>query len=149
MRSTTLKLLSTGLFAGILVSAANAVSADPDVPIHENGATIVCTGVGSSKDNQQWGSYPIKLVFANTRGEYVAGEHVKLSGRDGALIQTDCDAPWVLLKTPAGHYTVTATLNNSMGVRRAGTQFSTSDFSHTQKVMTLEFPIRGMADFSS
>ena len=80
-----------------------------DQPVTIGGVETVCTGVGSAKDNPAWSAYPVKLVFANPAGENLA--QVNLSVMQGAkpVMETECDAPWVLMKLPAGSYDVAAT----------------------------------------
>ncbi len=50
------------------------------------------------------------------------------------LMETDCDAPWLLVKAPSGNYSVRATV----GTRAANANFSTSGSG--QKEVTLMFP---------
>src|SRR5580692_1230210 len=94
-----------------------------DQPVTIGGVESVCTGVGSAKDNPAWNGYPVKLVFANAAGEDLAQVHVALSQGGKTVMETDCDAPWLLLKAPAGNYGVNATINGAPG-RSAKTQFS-------------------------
>jgi hypothetical protein len=96
---------STALFA-----TAFSASAAQDTPMMRNGVEAVCTGVGSAKDNPAWDAYPMKVVFSNGAQEFVAGEHVALRRGGQVLVETDCDAPWMLFKAPGGKYTVTASL---------------------------------------
>jgi hypothetical protein len=105
-----------------------------------NGVQVVCTGVGSSKTNSRWASLPVKLVFANRRGEFTAGENVEIRQGRHAILQTSCDAPWLLLKPAAGKYEVTATLRDNNRTRRASGTFSTSG-AGPQKIVTLDFPM--------
>ena len=105
-----------------------------DKPITMGGVEAVCTGVGSEKDNPAWAAYPIKLVFANTAGEDLADVHVAVSKGGATIVETDCDAPWLLLKAPAGNYQVRA----SVGARTATARFAGNGTS--QKTVTLMFP---------
>src|ERR1700761_6396776 len=73
-----------------------------DQPVTINGMESVCTGVGSAKDNPAWGSYPVKLTFSNLAGENEAAEHVSITQGGRAVMDTDCDAPWLLIRGPAG-----------------------------------------------
>ena len=65
--------------------------------------------MGSAKDDPAWRAYPVKIVFATTGGADLAHAHIAVAKGGQTLVETDCDAPWVLLKLPPGHYTVTAT----------------------------------------
>jgi hypothetical protein len=105
-----------------------------DQPMTIAGIETVCTGVGSAKDNPAWSSYPVKLVFANPKGEDLAQEHVSVMQGGKSVVETDCDAPWVLMKLPAGAYSVAA----SIGTRTGSASFSTSG--QGQKTVTVTLP---------
>jgi len=68
-----------------------------------DGVQVVCTGVGSSKSNSRWTSMPVKLVFANRRGQFTAGENVVVRQGRRFILQTSCDAPWLLLRPATLH----------------------------------------------
>jgi len=97
--------------AVVLGTACLAVpaSAVQDTPTTINGVETVCTGVGSAKDDARWSAYPVKIVIANTAGQNLAAMQITLSQSGKNLVQTTCDAPWILFKLPAGQYTATAT----------------------------------------
>jgi len=105
-----------------------------DQPTTIGGIETVCTGVGSAKDNPAWGAYPVKLVFANPKGEDLAQEHISVMQGGKPVVETDCDAPWVLMKLPAGEYSVAA----SIGARTGNANFSTSGSG--QKTVTITMP---------
>ncbi len=77
-----------------------------DQPVTIGGVESVCTGVGSAKDNPDWKDYPVKLTFSNLAGENEASEHIAISQGGTPVMETDCDAPWLLIKAPAGRYNV-------------------------------------------
>ena len=132
----------SALVAVSLVAAtgfSGAAWAVQDTPTDVNGVETVCTGVGSAKDDPRWSAYPVKLVFANTAGEDVATERVTLTQGRHTVMATECDAPWLLIKAPAGRYSVTATVDGQAGTRIAKAKFSTTD-TGAQKTVTLEFP---------
>ena len=106
----------------LLSGAAEAVQ---DQPVSIGGIETVCTGVGSAKDNPAWSAYPVKLVFANPAGENLAAVHVAVSQGGRALVETDCDAPWLLMKLPAGTYAATATFASGTGPRVGKADFVT------------------------
>jgi hypothetical protein len=105
-----------------------------------NGVQVVCTGVGSSKNNPSWASFPVKLVFANRQGQFTAGENVEVRQDRHVVLKASCDAPWLLLQPSAGQYEVTAMLRDYNRTRRTSGTFSTSGSGH-QKTVTLEFPM--------
>ena len=106
-----------------------------DQPTTIGGVETVCTGVGSAKDNPAWSGYPVKLVFANPKGEDLAQEHISVMQGGKSVVETDCDAPWVLMKLPAGSYSVAA----SIGARTGNASFSTTG-SGGQKTVTITMP---------
>src|SRR5947209_6521160 len=110
-----------------------------DQPVTIGGMETVCTGVGSAKDNPAWSGYPVKLVFANTAGEDLASVHVAISQGSRVVMETDCDAPWLLVKAPAGTYAVKA----SVDTRTASGTFTGT--AGPQKTITLMFPKQAAA----
>ena len=115
------------------VGLATAAYAAQDQPFTSNGVTAVCTGVGSAKDNPEWSSYPIKLVLANSAGENLADAHFSISRNGATVLETDCDAPWLLIKAPPGQYTATALV----GQASRSTSFTAGK--GPQKELTLMF----------
>ena len=115
----------------LLITAAQAV---PDQPAMIGGVETVCTGVGSAKDNPAWSAYPVKLVFANAAGQNLAQVHVAVLQGAKAVVETDCDAPWVLMKLPAGSYSVAATV----GARSGKANFTTKG--GAQQTVTVMLP---------
>ena len=134
-------LLAFSLAAGpalimpLLTSAAQAVQ---DQPVMVGGIETVCTGVGSAKDNPAWSAYPVKLVFANPAGEDLADVHVAVMQGGKPLVETDCDAPWLLMKLPAGSYNVSATVPGQAGDRMGKTSFATKG--GAQQTVTVMVP---------
>jgi hypothetical protein len=118
----------------LLATNAQAVQ---DQPAMIGGVETVCTGVGSAKDNPAWSAYPVKLVFANPAGENLAQVHVAVLRGAKAVVETDCDAPWVLMKLPAGSYSVAATV----GARVGKANFSTKG--GAQQEITVTLPAAG------
>lgn len=117
-----------------LVGAATAAYAVQDQPFTANGVTAVCTGVGSAKDNPEWAAYPIKIVLANDAGENLAAAHYRVTRNGATALETHCDAPWLLIKGPAGRYSATATV----GEGSKSTNFTMA--AGPQKELTLMFP---------
>jgi hypothetical protein len=121
----------------LLLTTAPALAVQ-DTPTTINGVETVCTGVGSAKDDPRWGAYPVKIVIANTAGENVAAMQIALTTNGKPVVQTTCDAPWILFKLPAGRYGVTATMATPPGTSRKA-DFATSG-SGAQKEVTIAFP---------
>ena len=137
MRSFLLTITPLAIALG-LVGLATAAFGAQDTPFTAGGLTAVCTGVGSAKDNPDWSSYPVKIVLANSAGENLAAAHFTVASAGRTLLETDCDAPWLLLKAPAGQYKATARI---AGIGAQSTDFSTSG-AGPQKELTIMFPRR-------
>jgi len=135
----TTMVIGFGLTTVMLASQALAVQ---DTPTSMNGVETVCTGVGSAKDDPRWAAYPIKIVLATSGGADLANAHITLNKGSQVLVQTECDAPWILLKAPSGSYTATATLIGGSGQSHSA-NFSIG--SGAQKEITITFA-RPMAD---
>lgn len=74
-----------------------------------NDVSYVCTGVGESKDDPRWKEYPLKLMFAGSGRAYVSEVKVSLKDASGkAVLEADCDGPWLLAKLKPGKYSVSA-----------------------------------------
>lgn len=109
----------------VLPLLTNAAQAVQDQPVTIGGIETVCTGVGSAKDNPAWSAYPVKLVFANPAGENLAQVHLSVMQGGKSLVETECDAPWVLMKLPSGSYNVAATVPGNAGPRVGKASFAT------------------------
>src|ERR1700704_5418791 len=114
MSNIAIALSVAALARPLLTNPAQAVQ---DQPAMIGGVETVCTGVGSAKDNPAWSAYPVKLVFANPAGENLAQVHVAVMQGAKPVMETECDAPWVLMKLPAGSYNVAATVPGNAGPR--------------------------------
>ena len=129
-----MRLLAT--VALLLLGTAPALAVQ-DTPATINGVDTVCTGVGSAKDDPRWASYPVKIVISNATGQNLAAMQVSLSMNGKPVVQTICDAPWVLFKLPAGHYSATATMTTPPGTSRKA-DFTTSGTG--QQEVGIQFP---------
>lgn len=97
---TACSILALGLATGAMAAT------ESDQVMTQNGHEYVCTGVGlHARNDPRWGSFPLKLVFANPKGEYLSNISVSLSNAGGAtVLDTHCDGPWFLAKLDAGRY---------------------------------------------
>jgi len=109
----------------VLPLLTNRAEAVQDQPAMIGGVETVCTGVGSAKDNPAWSAYPVKLVFANPAGENLAQVNLSVMQGGKPVVETQCDAPWVLMKLPAGTYDVAATVPGNAGPRVGKASFAT------------------------
>lgn len=135
MRSFLLSITPLAVAIG-LVGIATAAFAAQDTPFTANGMTAVCTGVGSAKDNPDWKGYPVKIVLANSAGENLASAHYTVTSGGKTVLETDCDAPWLLLKAPAGNYSASATIVGGSGPSRSASFMGGAG---PQKEVTLMF----------
>ena len=135
MRLFLMAVTTAGFALSTFMMAEEAVAVQ-DTPTTINGVEAVCTGVGSAKDDPRWSAYPIKIVLATTSGANLANAHVSLTKGGQEVAGLDCDAPWILLKPPAGSYTATATLIGT--TNSAHSNFSTSG-GGAQKEITITF----------
>jgi hypothetical protein len=120
-----------------LTFLSGSAFAAQDTPTTQNGVETVCTGVGSAKDDPRWSAYPVKIVLATQGGANLANAHITLAKGGKPLVQTECDAPWILFKAPAGSYTATAMLVGGSGQSHSA-NFTTSG-SGAQKEITITF----------
>jgi hypothetical protein len=109
-------MLKISSVAGLLLAISAPAWADPmpmDQPVQLNGLDTVCTGIGESKDDPRWTSYPIRIEFSNGGAQYLSGATVKVSHAGKSIAELDCPGSWVLLKGPVGAYRVDASIDGS------------------------------------
>jgi|SRR5512135_2520121 hypothetical protein len=100
-------------FAALASAPAFADYMAMDKPVQMNGLEAVCTGVGETKDDPQWLSYPIRIEFSNGGAQYLSGATVKISRGADTVASLDCAGAWVLLRGAPGEYRVDASIDNS------------------------------------
>jgi hypothetical protein len=130
-------LMTIALLA--MASAAPAL-ADPmamDKPVQMNGLETVCTGVGETKDDPQWLSYPVRIEFSNGGAQYLSGATVRISRGADSVATLDCPGAWVLLKGAPGDYRVDVSIDNS-SAKPVNAAFRMG--SGSQKRIVLRFP---------
>ena len=108
-----------------------------DRPVPMNGLETVCTGVGETKDDPQWLSYPIRIEFSNGGAQYLSGATVRISRGADTIGSLDCAGAWVLLKGAPGEYRVDVTIDNS-SAKAVNASFKMG--SGGQKRIVLRFP---------
>lgn len=113
--------------AAALILAAPRTQAQPaalrlplDTPMTVEGVDVACTGIGlAMRQDPRWAAYPVRIEFANGAAEYLSDATVTVARRNGeAVLRTRCEAPWLLVRLPAGDYVVTAVLNGSAAPAR-------------------------------
>src|SRR3569833_2449723 len=138
MRLFVMTTAAVGFTLSTLMLATGALAVQ-DQPITINGTEVVCTGVGSAKDDPRWSAYPVKIVLATSGGANLANAHVSIAKAGHEIAGLDCDAPWVLMRPASGSYSATATLIGGSGMSRT-VNFSTSG--KGQKEVTIIFPVQ-------
>lgn len=131
------KFLISALLAAASVTPAMADPMAMDKPVQMNGMETVCTGVGETKDDPQWLSYPIRIEFSNGGAQYLSGATVRISRGSDTIGSLDCPGAWVLLKGEPGEYRVDATIDNS-SARAVNASFRMGGGG--QKRIVLRFP---------
>lgn len=139
MRLFVMTAAAASLALPMLATGAQAVQ---DQPVTINGMELVCTGVGSAKDDARWSAYPVKIVLASSNGANLANAHVSISKAGKEVAALDCDAPWVLAKAAPGSYSASATLIGGSGLSRTVTFTAPSS---GQKEVTITFPVPAAA----
>jgi len=124
----------------VLAAATGSAVADPmamDRPVQMNGLETVCTGVGETKDDPQWLSYPVRIEFSNGGAQYLSGATVRISHGAETVGSLDCPGAWLLLRGAPGEYRVDVTIDNS-SARAVNASFRMG--SGPQKRIVLRFP---------
>lgn len=121
----------------VLVVALSVATATPMAyalpqPKTENGITYVSGGIGEDEAKamrEEAKHYPLSMVFsANKNNEYLADVRVTIKDAAGKeVLSAISDGPIMLLKLPAGRYTIEAevegeTLRRTVHVRADGEQ---------------------------
>ena len=138
MRLFVITTAAVGLTLSAFMFATSALAVQ-DTPVTINGVEVVCTGVGSAKDDARWSAYPVKIVLATSGGANLANAHVSFAKGGKEIAGLDCDAPWILMHpASAGSYSATATLLGGSGMSRT-VNFSAP--TKGQKEVTITFPV--------
>lgn len=104
---------SLALAAGFAVlfscghAAAEPQALTVDAETTAGGVPMACTGIGQTRLDAKWQAYPVRVEFSNARNEYLVNGAITVKDHKGAeVLSVACDAPWILMKLPAGAYTV-------------------------------------------
>ena len=139
-------LTTVALAAALLIETAPAAAAEAtpptplpvDAALTVNGIDLACTGIGqAARDDPRWKIYGTRIETSDSHTEYLAGADFTLQdlqGRD--LLSVHCDAPWLLLRLPAGRYSIKAVAHGIATHR--GASFSSPE--KGQQRIVLQFP---------
>lgn len=135
---------AAGAAAGaFFLAAAAQAGAQPtalklDQETQVNGVPVACTGIGQTKDDPHWLSYPVRVEFSNARNEYFTDVEITVSDRAGhTVVQIGCEGPWILLKLAPGNYRIDGRLLDTPAKPRSA-PFSPP--AHGQMRLVLQFP---------
>lgn len=131
-----LLLASPQASAGAAVSRPVVLALDTATTV--NGVQLACTGIGQTRDDARWQSYPVRVEFSNARNEYLVGGAVTVRDAVGReLLSASCDAPWILLRLPKGAYRVEGRILGSAARPRSAPIVSPTG---SQLRVVLQFP---------
>jgi len=120
----------------VLDQPAQTVALDSQTTI--NGVAVACTGIGDTRADAKWATYPIRVEFSGARNEYMSEAVAALiDGKGKTVAVVRCDGPWLLLKPAPGDYSVFAKLVDSPAKPRSA-RFTTPK-SRQQRIV-LQFP---------
>jgi len=105
------KLLTAGVLAGAVLGAAMATiaAAAADKEKTYQGVGYACTGIGDERNDPRWAAYPAKVMLTTKGGAFVADGQITIQDAQGkTVLETTCDAPWLLVRLAPGRYQVTA-----------------------------------------
>jgi hypothetical protein len=98
--------------AALALLALGAPAAGQPAAKPAAGLVHLSGGVGKESREElarRAGEFNVKLVFTNRSGSYVANVSVTVRDASGRVLgRLDADGPWLLLKLPAGDYSVAA-----------------------------------------
>ena len=114
-------LALTPLYAQAAAPAPAAASTGPLVSIVPldteatiRGVKAACTGIGQTRDDPKWASYPVRIETSDGRNAYLAGAVIQVRTPKGQpLLAAACDGPWLLLMLPEGRYVAEARIDGS------------------------------------
>lgn len=87
------------------VTPAFAITDIPmDTPTTIGGVETVCTGIGDKASDPRWKTYPLKLIIAGNKGQYLGDADITVSSGGTTLAEMHCGGPWLLFKLQPGRY---------------------------------------------
>ena len=100
--------------AALFVAAPMLAQADlpMDTPTTVSGIESVCTGIGSTaQSDPRWAAYPLKVEVVGKNRHYLADADLMVAQGGKQLLAVHCGGPWLLLKLPAGRYSISGILS--------------------------------------
>ncbi|WP_179403474.1 carboxypeptidase-like regulatory domain-containing protein [Burkholderia guangdongensis] len=115
--------IAAALAIGIVGVAGGAYAQSNGLPpVHQQGAvSFTSGGVGQDESTafqRSESAWPLALRFTGAGGEFLADVHVHITDTNGTdVLKTDARGPYMLVKLPAGHYTVHASYQGKEDAR--------------------------------
>ena len=98
---------AVALASPAVAQPAGVVNLPVDRPTTVQGVQVACTGIGqTARDNPSWLAYPVRVEFSDHLNAYLGAGQITVLSAKTPVLSVRCDAPWILLKLPAGAYTV-------------------------------------------
>lgn len=119
-----------------LAQPAGVVKLPVDRPTTVQGVQVACTGIGQTRDDPRWLAYPVRVEFSDHLNSYLGAGQLTVLSAKKPVLSVRCDAPWILLKLPAGAYTVEGRIPGAQAEPR-GARFQPP--AHGQMRVVLQF----------
>ena len=120
------RVQSIAAAVAVLAAAGVAWAAAPtvvplDTETTVSGVPVACTGVGESKLNPHWDTYPVRVEFSGADNGLLADEALTIFDAAGAeVVSVGCQGPWILLKLPPGSYRIEGRLPKTEAKPQSG-----------------------------
>jgi hypothetical protein len=138
MRCGLMAALAVAMTAGAAQAAPDrSVSLPVDRPTTVGGVEVACTGIGQTKTDPKWLSFPVRVEFSDHDNAYLGNGEITVLSNHQPVLSVRCDAPWILLKLAPGAYTVQGSVPGTAGKPRSAS-FHTP--AHGQMRLVLQFP---------
>jgi hypothetical protein len=139
-------VMTFGMAGGAFAQASSAETSDMSSAGNTNGGglpqiqtqgdvSFTSGGVGLDESHaliREQAHWPLSLRFTGPTSDYLSDVHVRIAdAKNAEVLKTDAMGPYMLVKLPAGHYTVYARYKDSekkQGVTVAGNGKAKADF---------------------
>jgi hypothetical protein len=102
---------TTGGGTGDMSSAGNTNGGGLPQVQQQGDVSYTSGGVGLDESHalqREQAHWPLSLRFTGPTADYLSGVHVRITGSKGEVLSTESMGPYMLVKLPAGSYTVYA-----------------------------------------
>lgn len=111
---------AVALASPALAQPGGVVTLPVDWPTMVQGVQVACTGIGQqTRDDPSWLAYPVRVEFSDHLNTYLGAGQITVLSAKKPVLSVRCDAPWILLKLPAGAYTVEGTVPDAQAQPRS------------------------------